>query len=328
MDKLSELEFRSLCEKIYRHSFASSSERIHELIRRLLLTLVPSKLQAKEVLYQYTSLSGLKEMVTNGELWSTPLGYLNDASEYHYGRTQVSKFTDTVMAAPDVTLTSIHERVYTHVNSVLNIMDPNDVFVTCFTLNDDQLSQWRGYAMDGYGYAIGFDTARLKQAYPSSLMLNVLYDEHLQRQLVRTFMMNATTVISGIMNEQNKAIVEMFIDVSNWNDHFPSIYLGCGYHTLLPALKDSGFAEENEIRLSLNTSAYPELRKNLKFHDKRGMLVPHIPLTWDNNKLPIQEIIVGPNLDFDKARWSMDHFLRLHGYDNVEIRRSKIPYIA
>ena len=37
-------------------------------------------------------------------------------------------------------------------------------YVTCFSYQNDLLSQWRGYADDGRGAAIGFDLDVLKEA--------------------------------------------------------------------------------------------------------------------------------------------------------------------
>src|SRR5262249_7878269 len=48
-------------------------------------------------------------------------------------------------------------------------------FVACFSLDGDSLSQWRAYADDGMGVAIGFSTAELRRL-PVQIY-EVLYDE-------------------------------------------------------------------------------------------------------------------------------------------------------
>ncbi len=69
-------------------------------------------------------------------------------------------------------------------------------------------------------------------------------------------------------------------------------------------------------------------RDRLLYHERKGILVPHIPLKWGNEQLPLREIIMGPNLDFDNARWGLERFLEQHGYTDVEIKRSSVPYLA
>lgn len=46
---------------------------------------------------------------------------------------------------------------------------------SCFSLNGDVLSQWRAYADDGHGYAIGFDATTLLKL--PIRPLKVLYDD-------------------------------------------------------------------------------------------------------------------------------------------------------
>jgi hypothetical protein len=51
-------------------------------------------------------------------------------------------------------------------------------FVACFSTDGDSLSQWRAYADDGRGFAIGFIAQQLRR-FPVQ-MLDVLYDHEQQ----------------------------------------------------------------------------------------------------------------------------------------------------
>jgi len=190
--------------------------------------------------------------------------------------------------------------------------------VTCFTSSFDQLSQWRGYAADGYGYSVGFDTAHFVEIKPDTVVLNVLYDEEMQKQfcdeLLRSGIVAMEQTLVGARIQPTPAAIAKLLVFA--------------IKIAIPSFKHKGFAEECEVRMFIDTEYDAEAKNRLLYHERKGMLVPHIPLRWGEEKLPIREIIVGPNLDFDKAQWGLQRFLEQHGYMDVEIRRSSIPYLT
>ncbi len=196
--------------------------------------------------------------------------------------------------------------------------DTNNFFITCFTKRGDQLSQWRGYASDGYGYSIGFDTTKFLNIEPPFVAYNVLYAVELQQKLCISLLRTAYNAVSDVISnhgyEQRPALVCQFL----------AFYC----YVLTPILKNASFEEESEIRLCFNIKFQEASKKNLLFCERKGILVPHIPIQFAEGKLPIREIIVGPNLNFEQAKWSLQQFLEQQGYAGVEIKKSAIPYIS
>lgn len=272
-------------------------------------------LDVNDVVYQYTSVSGLKGMVESHSIWTTPVCYLNDASEYLHGQHQFEEIMRAGVSGPENGDTN---QVFNYVLACLKSNHPNSVFVACFSPNRDQLSQWRGYAADGYGYAVGLDTAKFDGMTPTPMVLNVLYQKDKQQQfseqLVRQGIMEiAQILVKADIEPSPEAVGEL---------------LSFAIRIMLPGFKHDGFAEEKEFRLFLIRDYDAEATNSFVYHERRGLLIPHIPVRWASGKLPIKEVIVGPNLNFEHAKWSLTQFLHQYGYTDVDILPSKVPYIA
>ena len=103
--------------------------------------------------------------------------------------------------------------------------------IGCFSLAGDMLSQWRAYAQDGDGLAIGFSPGLITMA---AVKLRVLYDENEQfQELLDNFM----------------HIYEVEKSVGfKYGEEFQQHLFRIGM--CLCAYKNPGFSEEREIRLA------------------------------------------------------------------------------
>lgn len=88
-------------------------------------------------------------------------------------------------------------------------------------------------------------------------------------------------------------------------------------------IKDSGFAEEAEIRLSCGVGN----EEAIKFRSTPTNLVPYIEIPFSLDS--IEFVMIGPNINPKRAEQSIAMFLNRHfGKKAPEIRHSKIPYRA
>lgn len=266
-------------------------------------------------LFHYTSGDGLIRILQSGELWMTSVGYLNDRTEYVHG---VKLFTASINASIRRETCSLLAQCR-RIASELRSFNPNNSFLISFAQNGDQLSQWRGYAADGFGYVLQFDVARLRDALkenPGVLPYSCLFDRKLQRRFCDTYLSRVLGTVPNWLNEAG-------ITVSN-----EEIALRAGFciRMVLGMFKHPGFSEENEFRLCLNhLTAGP---KELKWSERKGVARPHFPLVFKPGMMPINSIIVGPNVDLGRATWSLNKLLDTKGYKGVTVRKSKIPYLA
>jgi len=200
---------------------------------------------------------------------------------------------------------------------------------------DGLLSQWRGYGTDG-GYAIEFDTKEIekllgdetnKYHYAFSNFCDVNYcdsstgvDIGFPEKVV--FKEKLQNCIQTFFEQDNEAVLEQI---------FPLTW------ALASAQKHSGFAEEAEVRLVLIPATKQNIEKqqilsksaplkDYSFVNRNGVLVPYITL-FQNAKLPLKRVIVGPHQDSKKRQKSAQMLLSKYSV-NAEVTISNIPYIG
>jgi hypothetical protein len=149
-------------------------------------------LTGTKVLYHYTDAGGFAGIVQCGKLWATDIRFLNDPLELRYAWEALLLALEAAKSekpeyseAYDAALQAI---------SMTNAVDPDAIedriFSTSFSEDGDELGQWRSYAGDAKGMALGFDKENIT-------MLDVPYFHHAEDgQLVQ---MKAT--ISGTNQE-------------------------------------------------------------------------------------------------------------------------------
>lgn len=280
-----------------------------------------------DVVYHYTTAAGLVGILENRVLHATDMRFLNDSHEFIGGLDQVSEILNERVstrlsqfrqlrrqALYGYTLNEITE---TSSEKMRQAREHYLYGVTCFCENDDLLSQWRGYGVGGY--AIGFDSNRLKLA--------------LDREAIRLL-----HVVYGLTDENRSTIAAKF-DV--WLDNldglerlpqeqaekamlnFQILFLGYAAQ-----IKDPSFQEENEWRIAdLEVSGAPDCFYRAA---DRGV-IPYVKIQIARNQphglLPIVSVRVGPGADYEDRMWAVRSLLAHHNYGKeVHVKRSSIPY--
>ena len=147
----------------------------------------------REILYHYTDAGGFAGIVQNRKLWATDIRFLNDPLELKYAwealltaleaaKTDKPEYSE----AYDAALQAI---------SMTNAIDPEAIedrlFSTSFSADGDDFGQWRAYADDAKGMALGFDKE-------SITLLEVPYFHHAEHgQLVQ---------MTAIVSDTNKQV--------------------------------------------------------------------------------------------------------------------------
>lgn len=197
---------------------------------------------------------------------------------------------------------------------------------TCFSLDGDVLSQWRGYANDGNGYCIGFD-GKIFPDLPAR-PLRVLYDKN---QQIKEAMASILSIYEVEKEEQ-----------FTFGDDFFKACASFGSDLL--GFKNPAFAEEQEVRIihvltfeKSNNSmrlfdagghAFGKDIEGLKVHFRMKDEVPaaFIDVDFTNGGAvhPIKEVVLGPKNDAIPLGVSI--YLETMGIGNVRIRKSEASY--
>jgi hypothetical protein len=179
----------------------------------------------RELIYHYCPPSAFIEIVRSRSIWLSASYALNDISERSWGYTIFGKVVGKLR---EKTGDEFIERLSQPVSAGYFY---SMQMIGCFSLDGDMLSQWRAYAGDGEGFAIGF-VPRLMQL--PAKKLRVIYDENDQaEELLGNF---------AHIYEVEKAKGFRFDE--EFNSHLFMIGLD------LCAYKNPAFREEREIRLA------------------------------------------------------------------------------
>ena len=67
--------------------------------------------------------------------------------------------------------------------------------------------------------------------------------------------------------------------------------------------------------------------KKIGLFSRNNRIIPYVDLEFGDEKLPISEIIVGPDNKIEVVE-NIKEVLLLLGYSNVNVKLSEIPYIS
>jgi hypothetical protein len=249
-----------------------------------------------DVLYHYTAQVGLRGIVENTELWATKIQYMNDTTEFGLALRMMRQELEGVINNSRRSSEKATAAQFRH--SLAGLEDIN-ICAVCFCEDGDLLSQWRGYAGGGHGYAIGFDVDVLMQiADRSNFTLGrCIYDAETQRNIVQQ------VVTHCIQNEVD------FTANRRWGFHGPLADLLFRYGVFF---KDSSFADEQEWRLVSSPILYNDDR--LRFRTGSSMITPFYALSITHEEgLPIRKITVGPCPHMEQSIFAVTSLLMRHG---------------
>lgn len=276
------------------------------------------------IIYHYCDTQTLNAILENKCLRFSDLSTMNDSSEWTYGFQAMDRVADKLADEADSEeARSFYRELQETIRGFRTSIIP---MISCFSRSPDKLSQWRSYADDGQGWAIGFRVKELAKS--QSLLFEVCYDTgRLEADLEADFIK-----LLQVWDDNGREFID---DIKN-NAHRIAI--------LLTAYKMNAFEEESEIRNYINirvkTSEKKKmiidkngffsedrtaLEQQIRFRTKGHLLVPYIDLPLPDDSLKsIAEIWRGPsNLTSDTIT---QLFLHSHDLDDCKIRSSSASY--
>ena len=268
-----------------------------------------------QILYHYCGLDAFLSIIKNSTLWLSDIRKSNDYLECVYCRDKINEKIRGFLEDDKEALEAWNFGY--NINSDLS-MDMIS-YVACFSENKDQLSQWRGYADNGAGIAVGFSResfADLKEAAPSHISFRkVIYDEKEQEKFIERI------ARESIKAMETKPVAQVAAELNQ------------NYRLQFPVLKNASFEEEAEWRIIFNDSFSKRKRhvgKNILFSGIRytvreKRLVSYIEMDFSKLKHnAIKEIWIGPKAEVEIQ--DILHLLDVYGYyDDVENYNESAP---
>ena len=199
-------------------------------------------------------------------------------------------------------------------------------FVLCFSEKEDALSQWRGYASDGKGAAIGFSIDEIKK-YQNKHKKNIHFDKvkYKKRTEIKSLIaMNARTALKELQKMPSPSKWSFLNELDFKHE---SVLILLEFYDLIKMIlmnslqyKYDGFKEEAEWRLytvedhvkisdkvvfeknDIDIDKISEIRKpylkaeKVKFNITCDDIIPYVPISCDEiSDTPIKKILLGPN---------------------------------
>jgi len=260
----------------------------------------------REEIYHYTSVSAAYSILKDRVLWASDVLSMNDGSEFIHA---VSVVDEVLMELWNVL--PIHFAEYFRPKKLLLAGRTWYMFAICFCSEPDLLSQWRTYASNAQGVAVGFWVEPLHEFGGSShefALIPIQYDAAQLRDSTRRMCDFALRLAASEPLPYYEVEIfwfEVVLALLNATHRF----------------KNPGFAEEKEWRaLSLQTDECPTLQRNVGTEERRYIHLHFRPEM-------VSQIVLGPLADA-VLETQLRQFLDSNGLQHVLIRRSRIPLRA
>jgi hypothetical protein len=266
------------------------------------------------IIYHYCNVESFRAIIENKTLWLSSVYNLNDYKEIHWIKDKIFKKIKSSISKENFLKYKNFEELYSK-------QLPN-VYIASFSEGSDLLSQWRAYANDGFGVAIGFNSDYFKENKMVQTS-SVLYDEEEQEKQ-----------IDLILKPLEKLDGNIDIESREFNEICKSIIINI--NTLSSKSKNELFKEEQEVRLIHNPKIiddkenkrfiFEDNLSQMMFRSVCGNLIPYFELKFEEQKQApaIVEIIKGPKNKFIDEEAKI--FLSNNGFYSVDIKSSKSSY--
>ena len=274
------------------------------------------------IIYHYTDGAGLRGILETGNIWCTDIFNLNDTSEIRHGVAHASELLSTAASAGDATpaLRLFAKKVVEELNG--HIEESANYFVCCFSSAGDDLGQWRAYADDGRGYAIGFDAGILERAFMDAAPENhstfpLCYEDEKLRSMQVELVTQARHILSTAAGNINPRLLADLSVRLSVNVIYCSIFF-----------KHHGYSNEQEYRfLQVHRGDLPV--NNLKIRSRPYSLIRYCEFDWKKRAAQaLKEVVIGPAANPKMASKFVDDCRRtfLSATQSINVKRSEIPY--
>jgi hypothetical protein len=299
-------------------------------IRNLELARVQRPLYVAPYVYHYTTVDAFKSIIESQELWLTDYAYLNDSSEVKHGLHIAQEVFGESLSETD---SDLRDMLLGMVNLPAN--EQPRICVSCFSFARDSLTQWKGYGATALGIAFGVEPINFLFGIGNPMetgLAPVIYDDDTKRALLLGFVHDWT-----LLYQKDRAHSD-----SKWLEFYPRAPRSY-FFELVSTFKDAAFADEKEFRYVyredpglFDDEIFMKVRR--RFRVSGPLIVPYTT-TKDlavfrlrdrfqprESILRLKDVIVGPHPHASLAVAGIREFLAAHGYDDVPVAASEVPF--
>ncbi|MBR0727035.1 DUF2971 domain-containing protein [Bradyrhizobium manausense] len=285
-----------------------------------------------QTLYHYTDVRGLKGILEAGQIWFTDYRHLNDPSELTHGIDMARDVAHHIATGADGRVRLFLDYfldLFRHDNFAPSL----EFFIACFSRARDDLGQWRAYADNGRGVAIGLSPSlfAVADAPPPGQLPEFVGPVRYSLADVcgrhEACLEEAAAIFLASADANADLLADKSIGIPFMDQFVREIIASPLIWNCLTS-KHPAYEHEQEVRLvMMGTPATVSPFVTTRFRGSE--IVPYIaqpmPLRVQHK---IAEIVVGPAAPPDTER-TVRTMLRSIGIDwSFPISRSDIPYRA
>ena len=278
------------------------------------------------MLYHYTDAYGLHGILKSKKIRASSYRFLNDAQELEYAFSLITEVFPHIehkgLAPPPVG--KLKSDFAEMIRRKKWNYDYDCLFVSSFSANHDQLSQWRGYAGPHSGYSLGFRRDALEPLDEDTRLEKCEYEKDQQLEIVKK-----------VISEHLPAIMEAFKLGSPGSDENEKLRRDAAFYDKIDlavadmiacasTLKHYSFKEEEEWRIIVGPLA-PESNR-ICYRPFEGAVIPYVEIDFNTVGLPVEHIVVGPGPHQQRSEGSLRQMLKLWGLEGVKTDLSVVPY--
>jgi hypothetical protein len=265
-------------------------------------------------LFHYTDLDGVAGILGTRSLWLSKISTLNDTSE-------ISLAVRQFKAEADEAAGNLEEDEAAFLREAAGQLDSfkrTNICVGSFSEERDHLNQWRSYANDGRGIALGFDSHELRAiAHEFDVRLvRCIYDPRLHTRITKdlvALLLNAFRAAPPRTDEARRELLGMF---------------NTTFLLAAPVIKDHHFGLENEWRLVSMPRSPDDRHLTAILTGNLASVRFVLPLCEKSQERShiISSVTVGPTLDPENVADAVDVLARHQGFEIPAVRFSRVPY--
>jgi Protein of unknown function (DUF2971) len=285
-------------------------------------------------LYHYTDGRGLKGIIEGEAMWFTDYRHMNDPSELTHGIEAVRDVIRAIEPGVDGRV-GLWLATLADMFSQQNFSNALEFFIGSFSRERDDLGQWRSYADNGRGYALGlapkfFRVVETPNRKPNEnvFVAPVVYrtDKIWVRhqgpiEKAASIFLETVEANAALMQNKNEVGIPFLQDMARAVIASPLIW-NC------LTSKHPAYEHEREVRLIV-LGLCDKLMPYIKTRLRGSEIVPYIEHRMAlREPHSIVEIVVGPAAPVDTERTVRTMLKSLGADPNLPVGRSDIPYRA
>jgi len=274
----------------------------------------------REYKYHFTSCAGLYGMLKDYSMdnpyltmWATHSSFMNDSSEYEYGKEmciKVLKLYEKQAKVPsDKSIFKLGKK------RIEDFLLNDAPFLISLTGNIESAAMWSMYSSGGSGIALKFDVATLQKHY-------LLNGKNSIEPTSCIYCKKANDILTkhGAYIDLLYKTIWSFYN-SEDDDNFPEVLL----FDIASQIKHNSFEYEDEHRIVVSKD-----NRKVLYRVRDNIIIPYVEV-----KVPIEAlkgIIVGPTANYDYIKKSIEMYIESLDWDpmfqklSINIQKSEVPY--